>query len=258
MASSTLVRDLIARVSDALTDTNPQFTRWTEPVLIGWLNEAQLVIAKYLPHTCARTDVLQLAPGTRQSIERIQAAGMIPGDGGAARNVNGNVLLQVHRNMGVDGLTPGRAIRIVDRDTLDNSNPDWHAADASDVVRQFTYDPRTPKLFYVSPPVQATSDGKVWAEVSYLADPAIIPIGSALAGSGVLLGVDDKNADDAFNYIMARAQMKDAEVEGNANLANAYVNLFTASINVQSQAVLGVNPNLTSLPINPTVPAQAR
>lgn len=256
MASTILVRELIGRVSDALTDTNPQFTRWSEAVLIGWFNEAQLVIAKYLPHSCSRVDTIRLRPGTRQSIETIAAADMIPGDGGPALALNGNALLGLSRNMGQDGATPGRAIRIVDRDVLDASQPDWHSARAAAVVRQYTFDPRTPKVFYVTPPV--TADVPVWAEASFLADPPMIPVGAAQPGSTVRISVDDKNSDDAFNYVMARSQMKDAEVEGNASLANVYVGLFTASINAQATTLTGVNPNLTALPLNPSMPVTAR
>lgn len=256
MAATILVRDLIGRVSDSLTDTNPQFTRWAEPVLIGWLNEAQLVIAKYLPFSCSRVDSVRLAPGTRQSIATIAQTHIIPGDGSAAAAVNGNALLAVVRNMGATGTTPGRAIRIVDQDVLDASNPDWHIATPAAVVRQYTFDPRTPKSFYVSPPVHPTT--QCWVELSFMADPKAIPVGSALSGSTVRISVDDKNSDDLFNYIMARAQMKDAEIDGNAQLANSYVTMFTSSINAQATALLGVNPNLTSLPLNPSVPAAAR
>lgn len=255
MASTILVRDLIGRVSDLLTDTAPQFTRWSEPVLLGWLNEAQLVIAKYLPHTCSRVDAVRLAPGTRQSIATIAAAGLIPGDGGAAVATNGNMLQDVIRNMGADGRTPGRVVRIVDRDVLDASDPSWHVAKAQPAVRQYTFDPRTPKTFYVTPPVP--TDVAVWVEVSYMADPAMIPAGSAQPGSTARLSIDDKNADDALNYVMARAQMKDAEVEGNAALASTYVQLFTSSINAQATALLGVNPNLKALPLTPSIPAAA-
>lgn len=256
MAATTLVRDLIGRVSDTLSDTSPQFTRWSEPVLVGWLNEAQLVIAKYLPFTCSRVDAVRLAPGTRQSIATIPQTHILPGDGSTAAAVNGNALLAVVRNMGADGATPGRAVRIVDQDVLDASNPNWHVAKADPVVRQYVFDPRLPKTFYVTPPVPTSP--QCWVEISFMADPAMLPAGSALPSSSAKLSIDDKNADDAFNYIMARAQMKDAEAEGNASLASNYVNMFTASINAQSVALLGVNPNLTSLPLNPAVPASAR
>ena len=256
MASTILVRDVIYRVSDALTDTNPQFTRWSEQALTGWLNEAQLVIAKYLPYTCARVDAVRLVPGTRQSIATIDAARIVPGDGSAAVAINGNVLMSVVRNMGANGNTPGRALRIVDRDVLDASNPNWHIASAVETPRQYVFDPRAPKLFYVSPPV--TSNAPVWVELMYMADPIGLSTGDGLPGSSKRLSIDDKNADDAFNYVMARAQMKDAEVEGNANLANSYISMFTASINAQSVSVLGVNPNLGSLPLNPASPATAR
>jgi hypothetical protein len=55
--------------------------------------------------------------------------------------------------------------------------------------------------------------------------------------------------------VLARAYMKDAEFANNANQAAAATQLFTGSINAQVAALTGVNPNLRSLPFNPTVPS---
>ena len=72
------------------------------------------------------------------------------------------------------------------------------------------------------------------------------------------LSIDDKYADDLVNYVMARAYMKESEFAANANLSAAHTNLFTSSVNAQSVALTGVNPNLTTLPMTPAVPAAAR
>lgn len=260
MASSILVRDVLEQVSRHLTDFAPQFTRWTQVELLSFLNDGQRAVAKYLPTACSRIDSIRLSPGTRQSIDFILAAAVIPGDGSAAADVRGNAVLGVSHLTGANGATPGRALRLVDRDVLDASLPGWHAAPASAAVTptQYTYDPRNPKIFYVCPGVHPSAT--LWAEVSYLADPVAIPAGNyaATGGSNTTLSIDDKYADDLVNYVMARAYMKESEFAANANLSAAHTNLFTSSVNAQSVALTGVNPNLTTLPMTPAVPAAAR
>lgn len=260
MASSILVRDVLEQVSRHLTDFAPQFEGWTQVELLSYLNDGQRAIAKYLPSSCSRIDSIRLAPGTRQTVATILAADIIPGDGSSAADVHGNAVLSVSHLMGADGATPGRALRIVDRDVLDASQPGWHvvAASATATPTQYTFDPRNPKTFYVCPGVPSAV--ALWAEVSYLADPVAIPDGNyaATGGSTVKLSIDDKYADDLINYLMARAYMKESEFAANANLSASHTNLFTSSINAQATALTGVNPNLTTLPMSPSVPAAAR
>lgn len=253
MASSTLVKDVLFRVSSQLHDISPQFTRWTERELVSWLNDGQKAIAKYMPSSCARVDAIKLVAGTKQSIEKILAANIKPGDGSAAADVYGGYLQSVIRNMGSDGLTPGNAIRLVDREVLDVNNPAWHAATSSS-ISQWMFDPRMPKVFYVSPGVPAGTN--LWIEASFLANPvevAVVTQGAyGMNGSSTLaISVDDKYIDDLVNYILARAYMKDAEFAGNANMAASHAQMFTSSINAQVSALTGVNPNLQSLPMNP-------
>lgn len=257
MPSSTLVKDFLFRTSTQLLDLAPQFERWGETELVDAVNDGQRVIAKLLPHTCSRVDTVRLVPGTRQGIALIRAADILPGDGSAAVDAYGQMLLGVHRNMGGDGRTPGSTLRIVDRDVLDSTQPDWHTK--AGTPREYTYDPRTPKVFYVSPGVPAT--GNTWVEISFVADPTPVPnTGGLFAKSGnstIKLSIDDRNVDDLFYYVMARANLKEAEYGGNANLAASYTQLFVNSMNGQVAAVTGVNPNLKNLPMNPGAPASA-
>lgn len=259
---SMLIKDVLFRVSTQLQDVSPQFKSWTERELVDWLNDAQKAIAKYMPFACARVDAIKLKPGTKQSIEIIASTDIKPGDGSAAAQVFGNFLNDVIRNMGADGLTPGRAVQVVARDMLDASNPDWHSAPAKAKIENYTFDIRTPKVFYVSPPVGATP---VWAEVSFIADPAVIPnTGTAEAplygmdgASAATITIDDKYTDDAVNYVLARAQLKDADYAMAPGGAASYAQLFINSINAQVLAVTGNNPNLKTLPFSPQIPAAA-
>lgn len=257
MAATILAKDALWRVSSQLTDAAPQFTRWTERELVNWLNDAQKAVAKFLPPSCARIDSIQLANGTKQSIDTITAARILNGDGSTSVDVYGKMLLDVIRNMGSDGATPGRAIRVVSRDVLDVATPNWHSSTGSPVT-EYVFDPRNPTVFYVTPGVSGTS----WVEIAWIVSPTEIAYsaGSMLVGGGstVKLSIDDQYIDDLVNYILARAHMKEAEVSGNYQLASAHSNLFTASINAQAKAITGVNPNLQALPFTPAVPGAAR
>lgn len=252
MAASTLVKDLLYRVSVQLHDASPQFTRWTQRELVSWLNDAQKAIAKYLPSACSRVDSFKLQTGTKQSIEKILAANIKPGDGSTPADVYGNFLQSLIRNMGADGLTPGRAIRIVDREVLDSMNPLWHTLTGS-IITAYVFDPRYPKVFYVSPGVT----GVMWVEGSLLANPVEVSTTPDFGMDSVdttKISVDDKYVDDMVDYILARAYMKDAEFAADNNLASAHTSKFVGSINAQVAALTGVNPNLRSLPLNPNVP----
>lgn len=262
MTATILAKDVLHRVSVQLTDVPNlagQFVRYTELELVEWLNDGQRVIAKYLPQACSRLDAIKLTAGTRQSIEKILAANIKNGDGTASMNQYGKSLLDVIRNMGSDGVTAGRAVRVIEREMLDASNPKWHTETTSTEILEYAFDPRTPKYFYVYPGVQAAA--ALWLEISYLANPVDVPYvadSMRLGGaSSVLISIDDQYVDDLVNYIVARGHFKEAEVAGNVQLASGYINLFVSGINAQATALTGVNPNLRMLPMNPATLGQA-
>jgi len=160
-------------------------------------------------------------------------------------------LVSVTRNMGPNGVIPGRAIRIVDRKTLDASSPDWHdPIYRSDSVSTFCYDPLVPKVFWVSPPV--TDEATVWIDASYVAQPTKVPDGdyAATGASTTVIPV----ADDAINflvpYICARAHMKDTEWSEGAK-AVAFSNVALSWFNPKVAGLTGTNPNLKRLPLAP-------
>ena len=118
--------------------------RWDNAELLGWLNSAQREIVLYKPNANATGKAVKLAAGTRQALP-----------------TDGVQLIDVVRNMGTSGTTPGRAVRQIERETLDAVNPDWHASSASATAKHFIYNILDPKAFYVYPPQPATNQGYV-------------------------------------------------------------------------------------------------
>lgn len=258
MARTTLVREVLGSVSTLLEDISPQFTRYTEAELLLWLNDAQMAIATYLPHECTTAYTVKLQPGSRQSIETIAVADAktIAGTQPAA-DIKGLILRDVVRNMGINGTTPGRAIRIVDRDDLDLTDPDWHTKTAA-AVRRFCFDPTAPRLFWVSPGPAVGPSSAVWVELILAEEPAkIAGTGYEFSGdNSTVISIDDCNRPDIVAYMLARAYLR-PRGGTNAAMAAQWTQVFTASLNARVAALTGINPNLKRLPFAPERPGAA-
>lgn len=268
MSGTILVKDLIWQVCVLLQDAAPQYVHWTERELIAWLNDGHRAVAKYLPSAASRIDAVKLAAGTRQSIESVPAASIVPGDGIAlAAPIRGLHLIEPIRNMGANGATPGRPIRVIERQMQDAQNSRWHeAAKAATPVREVMYDPKTPRYFYVNPGVPASTDW--WIEIAWNVEPKAIPAGGA-AGSELYLfsganataiSIGNEYSDDLINYVTARAFMKESEqaqAMGGMGRAIAFGQQFTGSLNTKAQSLTGHNPNIRWLPFAPEPMAAA-
>jgi hypothetical protein len=254
MASTELVKDVLWRVSLILQDHNPQYQKWSERELVHWLNDAQVAITKFLPSACSRYISRRLRPGSKQSIDTIAPADYRDENGGTpSQPLYGTLLIDVPRNMGANGQTPGRVVRLVDRKTLDSQTENWHTITGTEVTN-FTFDPRAPKDFYVTPAVPASP--AVWVEMVLTAQPLKIPAGGP-PGSPIYhvggastqtITISDEYLDDLVHYVVARAHMKEAEF-GDPAKAVAYTQMFTGSLNAKVTAITGVNPNLQRLPL---------
>lgn len=259
------VIDVLYQVSNMLLDTSPQFTRFKERELVMWLNDGQRAIAKYLPFSCSRIDVMKLNAGTRQSIANIPANRIKMGDGSTSVNVRGLSLISINRNMGTNGLVAGYPVRVVPSEVQDNIDQSWHMNAGNGSIEHYVYNPILPKDFYVVPAVSPSID--TWVEIAYLAIPNELPLPatdaetlytSGAAQQALVISLDDSYFDDLVNYILARAYLKDSEYAANQVLASTYTNAFAQSLNAQAQVVMGMNPNLSFLPFSPNQPASAK
>lgn len=259
MPSTALVKDVLWRVSVQLLDTSPQFARFSERECVHALNDGQVFVASLVPTASQRLDAVKLVPGTLQRIDTIPAASCKPHDGSTPPStVRGIRMLSARRNMGANGTTPGMAIRIVDRDALDASDPLWHTR-TGPAVRAVVIDPQTPTVFYVTPGVPSATD--VWIEQAYSAMPVPIPNSATVDADGVhtsgayanaqtstqTITISDEHVDDLVNYCLAVLLMKDSKYADPAKSSAAAARLM-ASLNAKITAVTGLNPNLRMLP----------
>lgn len=210
------VADVLTRTDDLLLDAGR--TRWTLAERIRWMNEAMGAILTRKPNAFAKVRTIALAAGTRQEIE-------------------GDTLLDVVRNMGTNGTTPGKAIRRTDRQLLDDSDPDWHTSKPKAVVKHYTFDDRAPKVFYTYPPAVAG------AQVETL--QAVLPTPIAETASTGSLDVGAEYLEAVVNYVCYRCHTKDSEYAVSA-MAVAFYQAFESSLGIKTQTEAAASPNQPS------------
>lgn len=211
-----IASDIIDRARIVLNDADG--VRWLDAEFLKWINDGQRVIALVRPDSCVANTSVTLVAGTKQSL---------PNDGLR--------LLDVVRNINSDS-TGGRTVRMVDRDVLDTQNVNWHSETGTLVVKNFIYDNRDPKTFYVFPP--ATSSSKV--EIIYSKNPTDVTT------TGGTISVSDIYADPLLNYTLHRAYSKDAEFAQNFQLSATYLQIFQQMLGIKTQKDVAYSPDLNS------------
>jgi hypothetical protein len=175
------------------------------------------------PNATNTVQVVQLVAGSRQAIP-----------------TNGWMLLDVLRNMGSSGTTPGRGIRVISRKLLEAFNPNWHADTQADPVKNYLFDQQDQESFFVYPP--STGNNKI--EINYSALP--VP----LTSESQPLAVPDAYEEAMVHYVMFRALSKNAEFADDAKAAK-YLDLFNGVMGAKVSAEQANSPNLGLSPTDP-------
>ncbi len=139
-----IVSAILDRVSEVLQDKGR--VTWIESDLLAWFNEAQRAVAQVRADASSVIGNITLVAGTKQTLP-----------------TGGRRLIDVRRNMGTDGATPGRVIDLIAEDDLDRFNPDWHTDTAAAVILNYMVHDMVPGTFYVYP----QTDGITRVEAAY-------------------------------------------------------------------------------------------
>jgi hypothetical protein len=206
-------QNIVDKAEIILQDTTN--VRWPSTELLGWLNDGQREIVMRKPDAYTTRTATKAAAETRQSLPD-----------------TGIQLIDVTRNMGTDGTTPGDAITYLPRKILDNCVRDWHSMTAAATAQHFCFDERDPKQFFLYPP----NDGTGYVEIVYSAAPADIAIGATIT-------LDDIYANAILDYMLYRAYLKDADYTANNDRANAAYTAFLTSLGLKEQAEAAYDPN---------------
>jgi hypothetical protein len=210
-------QNLIDRVNDTLQDTTN--VRWPTAELLRYLNDGQREVVLLRPDASVTTAATQLA--ANETKQALPAAGIR--------------LLDVTRNMGANGTTPGASIRLISREVLDTQLANWHSETGQASVKHFMFDPRNPKVYYVYPRVHAST--QVWVEVVYSSAPADV------AAAGNTISLDDIYANAIIDFMLYRAYSKDAEYAANKEYAQQHYQSFLMSLGLKGKTDEMVNPN---------------
>lgn len=211
------VQDILDRVTDLLLDKDrgADEARWDDAELLRWINDSRMAIITRKPSACSKIATVPLAGGSHQQVP-----------------ANGVQLLDVICNMGLDGQSAGRSIRRTDRQNLDDDDLYWQRATPKVEISQFTYDDRTPKDYFVSPPAQAGTHIKI----CYAAIPAPVSAPTDMLDVGLEV------MDAVVNYVAFRAKSKDSQY-ANAGEAAAFYAAFGDALGMQTQTQAAASPN---------------
>jgi hypothetical protein len=218
-----LVSAAIGKASILIQDISA--VRWPEAELVGWLNDGQRETVQHRHDASVLNSSITLASNvTRQALP----AGSI-------------ALLNISRNMGVDGLTPGAPIKKIERTWLDALIPGWGSEVGSTVIKNYISNPLDPKHFDVYPRPHATTvvqvDALICVQPADCALPSVTPT--------AVLTLADEYANALINYIVFRALSKDTEA-GDQQRAGGYFGLFMAGLGIKSKSDAAASASTTN------------
>jgi hypothetical protein len=218
-------KSIIDKAATQLTDISG--VRWTRSELLGWLNDGLRQIVLIQPNASNVVTAIKMVAGTRQTL---------PSDGW--------LLMSVNRNMGTNGTTPGRAVRMISRELLDGFNPDWHTDTKTVAAKNYLYDIQDQTAFWVYPP----NTGTGYVEINYSKQP------TDLTAETQVIPIFDVYQQALLDYVLYRACSKDAEYAPGLQLGQGYLSTFVAAVQGKEISENKNNPIHGLLPRNPEMP----
>lgn len=213
MLASEIINPVLKSVHEDVD--NP--VRWSIADLCEYLTDAMYQIVLLRPDANAKVEAVELVAGsTKQTLP----------DGGTQ-------LLGVVRNMGADGQTPGQAIGLVLRPSLDAANLAWHTAIGEEVIDHYAFNEKTPQVFWVTP---VPAEG-VFIEIEYAKTPtAVIDKDSVIDLNPIWKG-------PLTNYVKYRCYAINAASQADNLKANEFLSRFYMDLGEEAKARLVFNPN---------------
>lgn len=187
----------------------------TDTELINLYNLTTRQIVKLVPRAYTRLDSMQLLAGNKQTIPAA-----------------GSILIDVLRNMGLDGVTAGRSIRPTSVEIMTKYVPSYSTDDANadSSVWDWWPIPTYPEQFFVYP----KSDGLGYVEVEITKTPedVIYDANGAWAAAAILLS--DLYVDAIINGILYMMYDDDTDIPGNTPRSGLYYSRFLQSLGLQT------------------------
>lgn len=208
-------------IYEALTDLkegdieNP--VRYTHAKMLTWLTAAMRQIVLMRPDANPVVEPMKLTAGqTKQSIPA-----------GATHFIG------LIRNLGSDGETPGYPISIVNREDLDGFDIDWHTAEQETVIDNYTFNEKTPTIFFVTP----RPADNVYVEIEYSTPPA------KATDMNEDIALAEVWAEPMREYIMHRAYSLNDSTAADQAKGRKHLSNFYLLLGEETKARLVYSPN---------------
>lgn len=206
--------------------------RWSDAEHLTSINDGQKEVCLHKPDAYVVNVAYPLVAGSKQSIPDGTASFQDPDSATIAAGI---MLLDIVRNMGIDGETPGNIITLVDMEQLDIALPGWHSVAAAASAIHYMFRETDPKRFYIYPQQPTSNFGYIEIVMAAVC-PDIALIGDAIQ-------LDDIYFTPLIDYTMYKALMRDADYAANAELANLYYENFKRALMTKEVREKTTDPN---------------
>lgn len=211
--AQTLINDIASELSDV------DHVTWSADDLLSYLNAATRRVCLVRPDAKSSVESIQLAAGTKQSL---------PAD---ARR-----LIDVTRNMGTDGASPGKVVTAIAQRDLDLYRPTWHSDTKKTYVDHFVYDEETPDTFFVYPPVSSTTN--VYVEAKLAKNPTVL---TDAATENV--DIDDVYEPAIRHWMLHMAYNKETDSQASSMESKFHYQAFNDILGIKSRTDLAFSPS---------------
>ena len=212
-----LIVEAAGQYNDELNADTGDYNRVHIADWIRYFNSAVRSLVLVRPDAAPKTVPVELATGTTKQSLPTEAFRLI----------------DIPRNMGSDGSTPGKIITPINREILDLTNQTWHQDTVATYIDHFTYDITNPRTFYVTPPTHGST--KVYVEMVY----SYLPVTATDKTDAIV--VADVFANPLIAWMTYRAYSIDDE-EVNFGKGQASLQEFFNLLNIEIQSAVSVSP----------------
>lgn len=204
--TNTSIRYIVSQVQRRIVDEDA--IRWTLEDLMDYLNSAVKSTILMRPDANALSlEVLCVEGAKQETPEGI------------------NLLFNVVRNVGGNAILGPYPLS-----TLDNYNPNWINEEPKDATDTYLYDERSPRVFYLYPPVK--SGTKVEIIGSFIPEP----LSKINYDSGDYMPLPPVFDNAVIEYMVYLAFSQDNEFAANANKANLSLAAFHTLLGNKNQS----------------------
>lgn len=191
-----------------------------DPQMLNLFNLSGRRMVAFQPRVYTRIRNLKLRSGSSQILSAAPPVGL--------------QIIDIIRNMGTDGSTPGRAVRQTDRSFITRYVPTFSTdlVNADSSIWDWWPIPEYPEQFYVHP----QSDGNGYIELEQAEVPPDIVYDVAGAWRSLTIPTSDYYLDGYINGILFQAYDDDTDIPGNTSRSQLYYQRFIMALGLEQAA----------------------